>query len=119
MRDERVTLVITRALSKRIGKQVSVIQDARYTEWMVEGRMGFAIGPCITSYPPKRLLDMLEEYFTREIKREADMKAWWELSQKNRPPSATRTVKDRNEPKHPSAKRYASQSKNEPSAGES
>lgn len=65
MRDERVTFIITRALSQRIGKEVSVIQDSRYTEWMVEGHVGFAIGPYITSYPPKRLLGILEEYFTR------------------------------------------------------
>lgn len=64
MRDERVTFVITRALSHRLGTQVCVIQGAMYTEWMVEGQQGFAIGPHITSYPPKGLLEMLHKYFT-------------------------------------------------------
>lgn len=64
MRDERMTLVITAALSKRLGVHVSVVQDARYTEWMVEGLQGFAIGPYITAYPPRKLLDMLHVYFT-------------------------------------------------------
>jgi hypothetical protein len=64
MRDERLVFVLARALGKRLGGvEIAVMQAEKYTEWH-DGDRGFAVGPHVTSYPPKALLETMVTYFT-------------------------------------------------------
>ncbi len=63
MRDERLVITIGAALKKRLGEEVAIIQGPQFTEWRV-GDKGFAVGPTVTSYPPRKLLDTLHRYMT-------------------------------------------------------
>lgn len=63
MRDPIHTLAVAAALRKRLGTEASVIQTPRYTSWGV-GEKYFAIGPTITSYPLKELVEKLVVYFS-------------------------------------------------------
>ena len=61
MRDERLVCVIAAAVSKQLGVPVSILQTSRFTEWRTDDK-GFAVGPTATSYPPRKLVDVLVNY---------------------------------------------------------
>lgn len=64
MRDPKKVYAIAAVLAKRLHCNVTIMQTERFTEWRLENGKGFAIGPCIDSYPLRKLLDTLTAYFT-------------------------------------------------------